>query len=415
MLEHSQGLLDDWHLSAVAQTALLDAVRGEPRSHVRDLAENAWADGALLHLEIGAEAAFASVGSALLFVDEIERELELLAQVSANREGAPGFSTMITEMRAWASYERGDINAAGLGRGGPRPPRDGGRAGRDARSAAAVLACSKLLKGEVDGAEDALSVVDRESITTGVRHASRLEARAQLRLAQHRPADALADAVAAGKCIDGGASPANPGTVAWRSTAALAAAALRETDRAKELVEAEAARARELGIDRIEVRGMRVLGVIVGGEAGLDLLHQAVAKADQGPQRLELMLALVDYGAALRRAKKRAAAREPLRRAIEFSYRVGAKSVLDRARAELAATGARPRRIMLSGTESLTPSEKRVADLASNGLTTRSMAEALFITPKTVEYHLRHIYQKLDVGSRSELAAVLSTRDERTA
>jgi DNA-binding CsgD family transcriptional regulator len=62
---------------------------------------------------------------------------------------------------------------------------------------------------------------------------------------------------------------------------------------------------------------------------------------------------------------------------------------------------------MLSGVESLTPSERRVADLAAQGLTTRQVAQALFVTPKTVEYHLRHTYQKLDIGSRTELTEAL--------
>ena len=77
------------------------------------------------------------------------------------------------------------------------------------------------------------------------------------------------------------------------------------------------------------------------------------------------------------------------------------------ARTELAATGARPRRAILTGLDSLTPSELRVAELAGNGLTTRQIAEALFVTPKTIEFHIRHIYRKLDVGSRAELAAVM--------
>ena len=66
---------------------------------------------------------------------------------------------------------------------------------------------------------------------------------------------------------------------------------------------------------------------------------------------------------------------------------------------------------MLAGVDSLTPSERRVADLAAQGLTTRQIGQALFVTPKTVEYHLRHTYQKLDVKSRSELTDALSRAD----
>jgi DNA-binding CsgD family transcriptional regulator len=67
---------------------------------------------------------------------------------------------------------------------------------------------------------------------------------------------------------------------------------------------------------------------------------------------------------------------------------------------------------MLSGLESLTPSERRVAEVGAKGLTTRQIAEALFVTPKTVEFHLRHIYQKLDINSRGQLAEVLGDASE---
>jgi DNA-binding NarL/FixJ family response regulator len=68
---------------------------------------------------------------------------------------------------------------------------------------------------------------------------------------------------------------------------------------------------------------------------------------------------------------------------------------------------------MLSGLESLTPSERRVAEVAAKGLTTRQIAETLFVSPKTVEFHLRHIYQKLDVASRGELAKLIDDESAR--
>jgi DNA-binding CsgD family transcriptional regulator len=81
----------------------------------------------------------------------------------------------------------------------------------------------------------------------------------------------------------------------------------------------------------------------------------------------------------------------------------------ERARVELAATGARPRReAFLSGPASLTPSERRIAELAATGQSNREIAQALFVTPKTVEYHLRNTYRKLDIQTRQELASALS-------
>jgi DNA-binding NarL/FixJ family response regulator len=194
---------------------------------------------------------------------------------------------------------------------------------------------------------------------------------------------------------------------AWRSTAALAHLALGDAASARELASQELEQARAAGVTRVVIRDLRVLGLVERGERGLELLEQAVEAGDRYPPRLEHLRALIDLGAALRRANRRAAAREPLRRALELSHSGGATALDERTRSELAAAGARPRRAMLSGIESLTPSERRVAEVAAKGLTTRQIAETLFVSPKTVEFHLRHIYQKLDIASRSELTKLL--------
>ena len=81
----------------------------------------------------------------------------------------------------------------------------------------------------------------------------------------------------------------------------------------------------------------------------------------------------------------------------------------DRARTELYATGARPRREALAGIDALTASERRVADLAAAGRTNREIAQELFVTPKTVEVHLSSTYCKLGIDGRRELADALAT------
>jgi DNA-binding CsgD family transcriptional regulator len=124
--------------------------------------------------------------------------------------------------------------------------------------------------------------------------------------------------------------------------------------------------------------------------------------------RLEHVRALVDLGAALRRANQRSHAREQLRRALELATTCGAGPLAARAESELLATGARPRRIALSGIESLTPSERRVAEMAAEGPTNREIAQGLFVTAKTVEVHLSSVYRKLGISSRSQLSAALA-------
>src|SRR5207237_6268843 len=86
----------------------------------------------------------------------------------------------------------------------------------------------------------------------------------------------------------------------------------------------------------------------------------------------------------------------------------GAKPLAEHAHTELLATGARPRRLVLSGLEALTPSERRVAEMAADGLSNRDIAQALFVTPKTVEVHLSNAYRKLEISSRSQLPDALT-------
>jgi DNA-binding CsgD family transcriptional regulator len=125
--------------------------------------------------------------------------------------------------------------------------------------------------------------------------------------------------------------------------------------------------------------------------------------------RLEHVRALVDLGAALRRANRRTEARERLREGADLARKVGALGLAERAYDEIAATGARPRRILQTGLDALTASERRVAQLAADGMTNKEIAQTLFITIKTVEVHLSHAYRKLEISSRTQLDKVLLT------
>jgi DNA-binding NarL/FixJ family response regulator len=115
--------------------------------------------------------------------------------------------------------------------------------------------------------------------------------------------------------------------------------------------------------------------------------------------------ALVDYGSALRRAGHRRDARDPLRRGADLAARCGAAALAARAVEEAKVAGARPRRVALDGVEALTPRERQVAELAARGMSNREIAETLVVTLKTVEFHLKHTYRKLGVGSRHQLRA----------
>jgi DNA-binding CsgD family transcriptional regulator len=188
---------------------------------------------------------------------------------------------------------------------------------------------------------------------------------------------------------------------------ALALAGLGRGNAALALADLYLRGARAWGTPRVVGIGLRATGVVRGGAIGIDLLREAVATLEDSPARLEHAKALADLGAALRRANRRADAREPLRAALEMARRGGALAVARRAHDELEATGEKLGPLLAVGVESLTPSERRIAELAAEGLTNRQIAQTLFLSVKTVESHLRGAYHKLDVSSRRELAAAL--------
>jgi DNA-binding CsgD family transcriptional regulator len=341
-----------------------------------------------------------------LIADELERCLEIVGDVpgpglgdgSSIEQAADGRS------RAWSLYHQGRVREAVTA----------AQAGLDAlpvdeRARAhglngAFAACSIQL-GELDQADAALSMLLSPGDVPDTELPVLFDVRAQLRLAQRRAGEAAEDAEEAGARARSVGAGSHPGIVAWRSTAAFARLALSEPLVAEQLAEEELALARETDIPRVTIRALRALGLAATGERRLDLLAEAVDAGRDRPVRLEFLHALVDLGAATRRANRRTAAREILDEALELCRHHGATALAQQALEEIAGTGA-PRRQphAVGGVGSLTPSERRVAELAADGRTTQQIAAELFVTSKTVEFHLRHIYRKLEVAStRAEL------------
>jgi DNA-binding NarL/FixJ family response regulator len=200
----------------------------------------------------------------------------------------------------------------------------------------------------------------------------------------------------------------NPAGYPWRTVMAEVLDRLERLEEAAELAAAELELAREWGAPGAIGRALRVLGT-AQREDGLQTLEEAVAVLEQSHMQLELAKALYALGVATRLARRPTDAREPLQRALELAITCGSTTLAEKARTELAATGVRPRREALSGVGALTPSERRVADLAAAGRTNREIAQELYVTPKTVEVHLSNAYRKLDIRGRRELAVALAT------
>jgi DNA-binding CsgD family transcriptional regulator len=267
---------------------------------------------------------------------------------------------------------------------------------------AAFLADALMEQGKLDAAGAALARADLGRSPDAPSPFYFRDSRARLRLLRGDLPGGLDIMLKAGRHFEaiGGR---NPAFMAWRSQAGLAHLRLGHRDKARQLAAEELELARTWGAPRALGAALRVAGLIEGGDRGLGLLQEAVEVLAHSPAKLEHAKARTELGAALRRANHRSEAREHLRRALELATICGAVPLVRRAETELLATGARPRRISLRGVEALTPSERRVAEMAADGPTNREIAQALFVTPKTVEVHLSSAYRKLGISSRAQL------------
>jgi DNA-binding CsgD family transcriptional regulator len=262
-------------------------------------------------------------------------------------------------------------------------------------------------RGELEEAWATLaeSGYDTQLPTGGFTHRLAL-ARARLRLAGDDLRGGLEDLLTYGQGTQRLAFT-GPAAGSSRSLAAIAYAQLGDARQARALSDEELGLARRFGEPGTLGIALRGAGMVRRGEEGIALLREAVWALATSEARLEHARALSELGAALRRSGAREESRGFLREAVEAAEQLGAAALVRRAREELLASGARPRRTALRGSAALTPSQRRVCERAAQGLTNRQIAQSLFITLSTVENHLRASYRKLGITSKDELAGVL--------
>lgn len=310
--------------------------------------------------------------------------------------------------RGWLLLDRGDLRAA------EADVREGLEFSRVAGGITHIIYSTVFVvdflleRGDIDEAETTLGELGLEDqLPVNFHFLVLLNARGRLRLARRRLADALADFEAMreiDEALDMSATPMWP----WRPNVATALHALGREDEARELAAEELEVAERWGESRRTGIALRTLGLVLGGPAGERRLREAVEVLASSPARLEHARALIELGSALRRRNERSKARLILREGVELAHRCSAPNVAERGNEELAATGARPRTQLLTGLDSLTASERRVAQLAAEELSNKEIAQQLFVTVKTVEVHLSHVYRKLDIGSRRQLGGALA-------
>src|SRR5262249_11414174 len=307
--------------------------------------------------------------------------------------------------RAWLAFLCGDLTAA---EADARSLLEGHEL--LARPLHALLATGALVgalaePGEFADAEQALERVARALQRPTQTAGAVFLTRGRLRVAQGRLAEALTDFYTVGD-ISTRTFGISPAYRPWRSEAALVHAALGEHERAHQLSSEEIELARAFGTPRALGGALRAAGGVAGAEGGEPLLREAVAGLASPPRRLQQAYAQADLGAFPRRGARLVEARQLLRLALDTAHRAGSHVLALHAETELRASGARPRRVVITGLEALTASERRIAELAAGGLTNREIAQRLFVTARTVEGHLTSVFSKLAIRARTELPEV---------
>lgn len=273
---------------------------------------------------------------------------------------------------------------------------------------AAALIRPLVARGHLHEADDI--VRNAPGVRVGSHASERfVSARAELRHAQGRTDDAIADLQIVAKLFDRDEFP-NPHQNGWRGRLAAVLVSVGERTEAVELAESELVDARRYGAAVTTGVSLVACGLAHGGRRGVRYLEEAVSLLCATEARLEHARALVHLGGVLRRSGERIAARDPLRAGMDLAQQCGATAVADLAHAELVTAGARPRRDRrrLSGPESLTAGEHRVAGLAAAGLTDREIAQQLYVTQAAVQWHLRNVFRKLGIFARAEISAALT-------
>jgi DNA-binding CsgD family transcriptional regulator len=327
------------------------------------------------------------------------------ALAEATRSGsAAGFAIASTGL-AWIALRRGEgAEAEAHARAAvDAVPLGGWQHGHCSAGLAEVLA----ERAQLDEAARILDAARVEGRAPGDQTSELLfSTRSLVRMAQGDAPGALEDQLEARRRR--GELPAmDPDFGGWLRMARLLHA-VGDAHRAREEAEAALGYARRFGTPGYIGQAQAVTGVLAGGASGLEQLREAVAHLERSPARHELARALLDLGGALRRDGQRMAAREALRRALDLAAAGGLTATAERAREELRATGARIHRDHATGAASLTPSERRIAERAAAGASNPEIAQALFVTTKTVEMHLSRAYRKLDIASRDQLPAALA-------
>jgi DNA-binding CsgD family transcriptional regulator len=334
-------------------------------------------------------------------LDDAERAMDVL-RADAEEEVLPDMIAVALLQQAAIAFQRGDLARCEF------EVRGAAQVGGEFARALATpwLVMTRSEQGRVAEAEQHLDSLGMLGpIPKSVLLTAMLGSRGRLRLAQGDPSRAVEDLA--------GARERNAPWLMQRIEPAwqpLLVEALVLADRAQEAdaeADAYAKTAAKWGTRRALGHVARMRALTAPRDRAIALLEEARTHFAASNARLEHARALTELGARRRAAGERQAARAILRDAHDAAYRCDAAALCERARAELLLAGGRPRPPAGAGADALTPAERRVAEIAAGGATNREIARGLYLSPKTVEMHLRSVYRKLDLPGRSGLATAL--------
>jgi DNA-binding NarL/FixJ family response regulator len=395
----------------LAASAAELAMVAAPVARVRELARMALAGDEPAH-EPGAALTRLVAARVLIVAEDFQIAEDALrhARDASRRHGSMLGAAFASIFLAELMLRRGDLDGAQAAASRAYALAERGWPGGMSWVVASLLGVL-FERGQLDAADELLSQADllapahdlSDAYTSNVL----LAARGRLRLMQERPSEALQDLRECGRRqLEWG--EVNPALIPWRSLAAVAAADLGELEDARGLAFEELELVRRFGAPGAIGIALRTAARVSDGDEG-DRLAGAACEVLAGSEaRLQHAYALAELAQRRLAQGQREEARALLEPALELTDRCGAAVLEARVRAQLRTAGGRPRRAQRSGPGSLTPSELQVATLAAEGQPNREIANTLFVTQRTVEFHLGHAYRKLGISSRRQLPDALA-------
>ena len=378
-----------------------------PMDEIADLGQRTLGRGKLLEDLLADDLLYWNAASCLIVADRFdpaEEAIEVAFEDARRRGSIVGFA-LCSCFRSLLHYRTGDVTAALA----------------DGRQALAATSPSEVLiyayavaflidclieRGEL---EEALQLATAAALSGELPDVFGFQlvrvARGRLRIALGEAQAGVEELLATGEAL--GPEFFGPAMCPWRARASTGLSAVGRDREAAELAEEELSLARRTRSAWGETVALQAVANVNQG-AAVELLQQAAELAERGGFALERARALVMLGAHQRRRGQRRAAAELLRDGLDAAAACGALALGERARTELVAIGLSPRRERSTGVDALTPAERRVAELAAGGMSNAEIAQSLFVSLRTVETHLTHVYQKLGIASRGELGSVLT-------